>query len=1666
MTKLLRTFSFLVFLPCIQAAPLSGTKSVGPSGDYPSLTSAIANVQVQTLSGPLVLELQPAYVSTVETFPLTFSNLTTTATNTLTVRPQTGATGLVITSADTTAATVVLNGAQFVTFDGRPGGVGSNAGSGGGAVAQLTIANTSMLNYIDGVALRFINEASSNRLLYTKLQSANASLNRKGGTVIFWTTTGVNGNDNNTLDHCDLGDGVNSPRNCIYAWGSTDTPAQFNSGNTVSNCNIFNFQAITLNDAAGVLLDDGNTDWTITGNSFYQTAPRAAVTASLQAIRIYSPSGNNFTIANNFIGGSGPNTSGASWTATSTTTHRNQFQGIMLGVGSQIPSNVQGNTIANVTWYSYPNSNTGPILWAGIYVSQGSVNIGTSAGNTIGSGSGTGSITSTASGATGVCCGIYSESAGTLDIANNTIGSITVQATATHTSSLYGIQVTKGTNTIRNNIVGSTTTTNSLNAATSSTSTSPSAGQQVTGILCSSSDGASIMGNTVDNLNNNYVGTSANGQIRGIVTSAGPNTITSNIVRNLSTTSRNQQTIINHSVYGIIATGQTVAQNIVHSLANTATEAVNVTGIYVSGQSGSTSFIAQNLVHSLAVSSTNALSVVNGMLLGAGDYTAQNNMVRVGLDSAGTSTAGASTVRGIYETNSGIVRNFYHNSVYLGGTQTSGGSHTHAFISSGNSSRIFQNNIFVNARSNSGGTGRHYAVQYVGTTVNPSNLKSGGNIFLAGGTGGVLGLYNSADRTTLAAWQAATGLDLTSAVTDPLFVYPTGTAGTVDLHLQPGNPAEGSGIPIAAVTTDFDGQTRSGLTPVDIGANAGNFSLSSDVFAPAISYPLLTSGSTANRVLTDWATITDNSGSVSGGANAPRLYYKKSTDADVFGGNTSASNGWKYVTATGSGPHSFTLDYSIINGGSVSVGDTVQYFVVAQDAANNFASSPAFASGSANPLVQNVNGHGTVNSFSILPGISGTKTVGNDGDYTSLTSAGGLFAAINGAVPVGNIVVKITSDLIETSAVVLNEFSSNESPSSNPYTLTIQPDSAVMRTISPSGGNAQQGLITLNGADGVTIDGSFRGIGRYLTFRRPLDFVGTGRAAIFFLTDASRNTVRGCVVEGATNNTGLGVIVFSTGAVTGNDNNLITNCQVRDLSIVAGVPTNLIGSVGSSAAVANSGNTISNNDLFNFKFYGIYIGPTGNDSWMLSGNNIYEVNAATGNNVGIQMQGGGTNVITDNFIHDLRTTNTTSHGIYFSGTSTTIIARNRITALNVNSATTFVVGIRTEGSSGSMLNVENNQITLSPAEASFSGIYGLYDGGAPGSVVNAYYNSVVIGGIGTGSSAIKSYASLRESATTHTSRNNIFLNLRTGTGNHFAAGREIMGGNVTGGYYIASNNVYAGTGTTAANFMDYSTTAGTTVPVSFSEWQSSTGDTNSQAGIAGSGNFTATVFVNTATGDLHLVPDGNPLVNALGIPISSVTNDYDGTLRSATTPTIGSDEYIPNTLNPTFSGYTLKAKKNTPVSVGKTKLLGRAADADGGVLAINGVGALSAQGGSVVLGASSVGYSPPVNFTGLDTFGLTIIDGQGGSVVGTVTVNVSDGNAVGSGNEPQITVQPGGSVALLFQAIPGQSYRVERSTDLQAWTLLETVTAASDGTLPCVDPDPPVGSAFYRLVVP
>ncbi len=1065
-----------------------------PTGDFATIGAAIVAVQTSTLSGPLVLELQPTYVSTVETFPLVFSDLGTTAANTLTIRPALGATGLSISSADTTAATVDLNGAQFVTFDGRPGGVGSHAGSGVGTASQLTIENTST----SGIAVRYINEAISNTLSYVRLRSANT--NRDTGTVFFSTTTGANGNDNNIVDHCDIGDGASTPATGLHSLGTTTTTEQYNSGNSVTNSNIFNFHSTTTT-SKGVYIDSGSKDWTLTGNSFYQTISRAAVPSLVTAIDV---AGENTTVTGNFIGGSAPNAGGTPWTATGTST-ATVFYGINLFLTTTPPSNVQGNTIANMLWSTASTNGAAglPGIWNGIFVSRGNVNIGTVTGNTIGSGTGTGSISVTTSGNGGTSIGIgvgTQAGSNTVAISNNTIGSITVNGSATTVSaSLVGIQVTAGTNTISNNTVGSTTTANSLNAATSSTATT---GQRVSGILSSSTLSANITGNTVANLNNNYAGTangtfppgSVSGQIRGIVSSAGVNTITSNTVRNLSTTSANSNGTINQSVYGIVQTstlaGQAVSQNTVHSLANTAASAaVSVTGIYFAGPTSGVNVIARNLVHSLAVSSSSGTSQLKGMEFAAGAFTAQNNMVRVGIKADGTSTAGSGTVRGLFDNSSTAGRNFYHNSVYVGGTQTSGAASTLAFQSTGaTNARTYQNNLFVNARSNSGGTGKHYAAQYGGTTVNPTGLTAGGNLFLASGTGGVLGLYNGADCADLSAWQSATGQDATSYNVDPRFINPTGTAATVDLHLQTVNPAEAKGVAGTGVTDDFDGQTRSSYSPDDIGADAGNFTYaaSSTEMNPVISYtPAANTNSTANRVLTGFATITDDV-SVAVGGDASRLYFKKSTEADAFVGNTAADNGWKYVTAgNASSPYDFTVDYALLTS-SVGGGDVIQYFVVAQDGAGNFASSPSGAAYSSTAApVTTVNARpATVPSYRILSTdlsaltlSSGTLAPGFAANVTSYTatvanSVSSLLVTPTPADPTATVTVNGSTPAspvgLSVGANTLTIVVTASDSTTKTYTVTVTraappaPDIGVAQTSAVAdGGSIDFGTVTL-----------------------------------------------------------------------------------------------------------------------------------------------------------------------------------------------------------------------------------------------------------------------------------------------------------------------------------------------------------------------------------------------------------------------------------------------------------------------------------------------------------------------------------------------------------------------------------------------------------------------------
>ena len=381
------------------ATPISGTFAVGPTGDYASITAAMADLTVKTQTGPVVFELQAAYLSTVETFPLRFGFYSqTTATNTLTIRPASGATALAISSADTTAATVDLNGAQFVTIDGRPGGVGT--------AKELTIENTSTA----GVALRFINEASSNTLKLRHVQGREQQ--RRNAARSFSAPPRVRTATTTTRStHCDIRDGATTPANGIYSRGSTGTTAQYNSGNTVSNCNVFNFYS--HGDFGGRSAGwTGNTDWTISGNSFYQTASRAAVGAFMRGIYI---EGNTANITgNNFHHHRQLHRRQRAELRRHGLDDDRHHSGVSLQRHSKWPSapprraacrGIPSRTSSGRVPATPPRC---PACGAGFMCRRAIVNIGTVTGNTIGSGTGTGSISVTTSGTGGTSFGIGS----------------------------------------------------------------------------------------------------------------------------------------------------------------------------------------------------------------------------------------------------------------------------------------------------------------------------------------------------------------------------------------------------------------------------------------------------------------------------------------------------------------------------------------------------------------------------------------------------------------------------------------------------------------------------------------------------------------------------------------------------------------------------------------------------------------------------------------------------------------------------------------------------------------------------------------------------------------------------------------------------------------------------------------------------------------------------------------------------------------------------------------------------------------------------------------------------------------------------------------------------------------------------------------------------------
>jgi formylglycine-generating enzyme required for sulfatase activity len=226
------------------------------------------------------------------------------------------------------------------------------------------------------------------------------------------------------------------------------------------------------------------------------------------------------------------------------------------------------------------------------------------------------------------------------------------------------------------------------------------------------------------------------------------------------------------------------------------------------------------------------------------------------------------------------------------------------------------------------------------------------------------------------------------------------------------------------------------------------------------------------------------------------------------------------------------------------------------------------------------------------------------------------------------------------------------------------------------------------------------------------------------------------------------------------------------------------------------------------------------------------------------------------------------------------------------------------------------------------------------------------------------------------------------------------------------------------------------------------------------------------TASVTLAPNNGTTAQNVSAGIAGLQTGttYHYRLSAANNSGTGMGEDMTFTTNspPVFSGYAISTPFETAATASLKKLLARASDPESDAISVTTAGPASVQGGTAVLQASTILYTPPAGFSGTDTFSVTLTDAHGAVTNGTITVTVRPAATAGgtTGNPPAIKFLTGGHIELKFQGIPRRTYQVQRSTDLSAWATIATVTADPLGGMTYTDESPPQPSAFYRLAIP
>jgi Secretion system C-terminal sorting domain len=989
-------FIFLFIIIGTEAiAQLSGNYTVGTGGNYPSLTrngGFFAAVNSQGLSGNVTVSIISDVTNENGNNALNQWTETGVGGYTITIRPSAATERLV--SGTNTNGLFRLNGADRVTFDGRFSGIGE----------YLRFRNTNttnptfiFLNDATNNTITYCNIEGSN--------TNTTAIATIGTILFSTTTETQGNDNNiiSYCDISDRSDVTGYPAYAIYSYGTFTTTARYNSGNQILNNNIFNFWK--EGDYCGAIyLTLGTGDnWQISGNSLYQTSPRNTNGNSdggWNVIFLNFTGINNCSVTNNYIGGSAPNCGGSPWTA-STNAGALQLPGIRAFVGTATQSSIQGNTIANIDFTTRATS-SGALPFVGILIQAGDVDVGSTSGNTIGSSTGNDNISITYSNlgnVTQTSRGIDHRASGNIE--NNVVGSITISSSITNTSTFEGISYVSSpisSVSISNNTVGSNTTTNSIQHSTSNRPvTFRGLVSTLTGV------GVTINNNIVANIScNSSDNETVNYAI--LNTGNGTAAITNNTIHDISSPLTNT-TYIGILGIGNTSTAssQLIQGNTIYSLNSTTSGSFNtgVVALDVEGSTGSGT-IARNRVYGLTNTSIGTAPFIFGLNAYWGSWTASNNQIAITNGEAtdninqskvqptsGRTKLNSNTIyktkqirnedkiaqttslqiplenesletvdnkknfvqekdlstnrviiQGIHNESDGVW-NYYYNSVYIGGSATTGNANSYCYARQnyGPSTVTFRNNLFFNART--GGTGYHYAIanEYGGSsgwTATASNY----NVFVSSDST-TIGEWNIGTNTTIDQWRTSSSGDnqswsVTSAQISASNLFSSIVNG--NLNIRSGNQeawlVSGKGIALSGQNTDFEGTSR--VTTI----SGGTTDIGSDEFAatppnsPQATVDIAPgSGVTSNFSLYGRRIVTINWGT--GGTSYPSAmnvrYYSGVVPPAVLGGNFSDSY---WLINVGSGSFSGTT-YDV----TIYFGDNETYTITSPSSNTRLAKS-------------------------------------------------------------------------------------------------------------------------------------------------------------------------------------------------------------------------------------------------------------------------------------------------------------------------------------------------------------------------------------------------------------------------------------------------------------------------------------------------------------------------------------------------------------------------------------------------------------------------------------------------------------------------------------------------------------------------------------------------------